>query len=79
MFFSVYLPLPPQQHGDFVGATEYLPQARDPDTLGQGSGDLGLQRAKVSVKRRMTLMLLDYSGLRSSHPTRGEWSPKRFQ
>lgn len=52
VLFSVYLPLTPQQRGDFVGIREYLPQARDPDILGQVSGKLGLQRAKVSVKRR---------------------------
>lgn len=66
----MYLPLTPQQHGDIVGVREYPPQARDPDILGQASDKLGLQRAKVSVERRMTLVFA-YSGLQNTNSALG--------
>lgn len=68
-----YLPRPPQWHSDTVGVRETLSQARDPDILGQMSGTVGFQRAKVSVERRVTLTLA-WSGLRSTKVTLGKQS-----
>lgn len=68
-----HLPLPPQQHGDTVGVREDLSHARDPDILGHTSGKVGLQRAKVSVERRVTLTLA-WSGLQSTNATLGKRS-----